>query len=425
MSSPRPWQDESGLIRHGSILMAGTLVGAACNAGFHMVVGRTLPNAEYGSLVAMLGVILAATTPMLALQNTLAHFTSERMAAGRRDEVRGLLLHWVRLFLALGLAIAGGAIAFRAPLAAFWGGVSPGLVVATFAVLAASLWMSLFYGLLQGMQSFLWLAWAPQAWGAVRLFLAWGLTAAVSATALAAIGAQGVGVLAVLVLCLRAVAGMRLPRGGGAARPPGTYRYLGSALVCLAGYAMLMNLDAALAKHYFDAEAAGLFAKAATIARTAVFLPVPVATVLFPKVTTSGELTDGSWRLLGRAMAFAGLLIAAASGVCLLWPQLPWFILYGAAPAADAATAAALTRAMVLAMSPLAVAYLLLNFEMAQRRFRWCFGLVPCGLAYVGGVALFHGRPLQIAAVLGALNLSAAALLAAGVAVRRRRSSRG
>ena len=227
--------------------------------------------------------------------------------------------------------------------------------------------------------------------------------------------------LAVLGLCLWATAGMRLPKGGAGVRPHETYRYLGSALVCLAGYAMLMNLDTTMAKHFFDAETAGRFAKAATIARTAVFLPVPVAAALFPKVTTAGEMTDESWRLLGRAMAFAGLLIAAVAGVCLVFPQLPWTILYGAWSAETAVSAAPWTRAMVLAMSPLALAYLLLNFEMAQRRFFWCYGLVPCGLAYVGGVARFHAQPVQIAWVLGGLNLVAAGLLAAGVIFQRRR----
>ena len=76
---------------------------------------------------------------------------------------------------------------------------------------------------------------------------------------------------------------------------------------------------------------------------------------------------------------------------------------------------------MVLAMSPLALAYLLLNFEMAQQRFFWCYGLVPCGFAYVGAVARFHAHPLQIAAVLGAVNLAAAGLLLAGVVRQRRR----
>jgi O-antigen/teichoic acid export membrane protein len=423
MKLPFSGRDESGLYKHGSLLVAGTFIGALFNAGFHMVVGRpqVLSNAEYGSLVAMLGVILAASTPMLALQNTLAHFISKLVKENRRDEALGLFLHWVHLFIGLSLAIAAGACVFRAPLAAFWGGVDPGLVAATFAVLAASLWMNLFYGLLQGMQSFTWLAWAPQAWGGTRLLLGAVFTIFISATALAAIVAQGIGVLVVLGLCLWGVRTLGLPPARAAVRPHETYRYLGSALVCLAGYAMLMNLDTALAKHYFDAEAVGVFAKAATIARIAVFLPVPIATVLFPKVTSSGGLNDESWRLLGRALAFAGLLIVTVAGVCLLWPQLPWTILYGPMPAAAAASAAALTRAMVLAMSPLAMAYLLLNFEMAQQRFFWCFGMVPCGIAYLGGVALFHAQPLQIAAVLGAVNLVAAALLLAGVLFQRRR----
>ena len=102
-------------------------------------------------------------------------------------------------------------------------------------------------------------------------------------------------------------------------------------------------------------------------------------------------------------------------------PQLPWTILYGRPEPAIAAAAMAYTRAMVLAASPLALAYLLLNFEMAQRRFAWCYGLVPAGLAYLGGVALFHAHPLQIPVVLGAANLAGLALLVAGIARQRAR----
>ena len=416
-------RDESGLLRHGALLVAGTFIGALCNAGFHMVVGReaVLPNAEYGSLVAMLGIILAASTPMLAVQNTLAHFISRLVKDGRREEAFELFLHWARLFAVVSGALVAGAFAFRAPLAAFWGGVDPALIVATFAVLAASLWMSLFYGLLQGLQSFVWLAWAPQAWGATRLALGGLFTIFVSATALAAVAAQGFGVLAVLALCLWAVRGLRRLPGCAAVRPHETYLYLGSALVCLAGYATLMNVDTVLAKHYFGAETVGRFAKAATIARIAVFLPVPIATVLFPKVTSTGDLPEDSWRLLGRALGFAALLIAATGAVCVAFPQLPWTILYGAIPPEAAAEAAALTRAMVLAMCPLALAYLLLNFEMAQQRFAWCYGLVPCALAYVGGVVLWHDRPEQIPLALGAANLVALGLLVAGIRARRRR----
>ncbi len=417
--------DESGLYRHGALLMAGTLAGAVLNAGFHMVVGRerVLPNAEYGSLVAMLGIILVASTPMLAIQNTLAHFIATLNREGRQGEILPLFGHWIWRFAVASAVIVLGAWMGREGLAAFWN-VEPVLIMTTAVVLAGSLWMSLFFGFLQGVQAFVWLAFLPQAWGLTRLVLGAAFAVLISATATAAVSAQGIGVLVVLALGIGATASLRLPRGGTGGRPPGTYRYLGSALLCLGGYALLMNLDTALAKRYFDAETAGHFAKAATIARTAVFLPVPIATALFPKVTSSGSLDNASWRLLLRALGFGGLIIVGGAGICVAWPQLPWTILYGTWSPDQAQSAAALTRAMVLAMVPLALVYLLLNFEMAQRRFRWALGLVPCGLAYVGGVALFHRHPLQLPAILGALNGIAAILLSVAV-LRQRRAAPG
>jgi len=216
---------------------------------------------------------------MLALQNTLAHFISKLVKEQKRDAVMPFFLHWVHVFIGVSLLIAAGGFLFRAPLAAFWGGVPTELIVGTFLVLSISLWMNLFYGFLQGMQSFVWLAWAPQAWGGTRLLLGGLFTIFISATALAALIAQGVGVLIVLVLCSWAVLTLRLPPRSSVTRPRGTYRYLGASLICLAGYAMLMNLDTTLAKHYFDAETVGLFAKAATIART----PCPSPWCCFPK----------------------------------------------------------------------------------------------------------------------------------------------
>jgi len=420
MKIPFLGRDESGLFKHGSMMMVGAFIGALFNVGFHMVMGRPqmLSGAEYGSLVAMLGIILVISTPMLALQNTLAHFTSKLVKDGHRDEVMMLFLHWIEIFLGVTVAIILSAYLFRHSMSVFWGGVDPRLIVATFTVLAISLWMNIFYGLLQGMQAFPWLATAPQAWGLTRLLLGTLFVLFITPTALVAIVAQGIGVLVVLLLCLRAVRTMHLPPRRKRVSPHGTYGYLVSAFVCLAGYAMLMNLDTTLAKHYFDADSVGLFAKGATIARTAVFLPVPIAMALFPKVTSSGGLSDESWHLLIRALLFVGLIIVAVAGVCIVIPQLPLRIIYGAAAAATP-EAIHLTRAMVLAMSPLAFAYLLLNFEMAQQRFRWCYSMVPCGIAYVGGVMLFHDRPVQIAMVLGGVNTLAALLLLAGVLLQR------
>lgn len=408
MSETRQPSEEAKLVWHGSLLMVGTLVGAVFSAAFHMLMGReqVLPNAEYGSLVAMLGIILVASTPMMALQNTLAHYISTRARAGRNDHTLPYFLHWVRLFLVISAVLVLGAWLFCVPLAGFWG-VPPLLIGVTGTVLAATLWMSLFQGLLQGTQEFVLLAWIPQAWGVGRLVLGTLLVLTFSATAATALVGQGLGVLTVILLGIWALWRLKLPKGEPPARSTDSYQYLGSAFFCLAGYAMLMNLDVTLAKRFFEGETVGLFAKAATIARTAVFLPIPIATALFPKVSSTGDLSAESWRLLRRALGFAALLIGAVVAACLLLPGIPWAILYGRWTPEIAAEAARMTRAMVLAQAPLAMAYLLLNFEMAQRHFRSGFLLVPAAGLYIAGIACFHTHPLQIPAILGFFNLLA------------------
>lgn len=407
-------RDDSGLFRHGALMVVGTLAGAACNAGFHMVSGRLLDASAYGALVAMLGIVLAFSQPMLALQNTLAHRIALLCRDGRRSDVPACFRRWLPwpVLLAVPL-LPAAAWLFRAPLGAFWN-TDGRLVVLTAAILPLTMGMSLFSGLWQGMQSFFWLAFAPQAWGVVRLLLGTALMFAGFRTATAALSAQFAGVL--LVLLLGGLYLLRLPRAPSPAqalREPGpghasSGRYLVLSCLSLVAYGLLMNLDTALAKHWFPADAAGLFAKAATIARTAVFLPVPIAAALFPKVASDGTLPPGSAQLLRRALLYAGLLVAAAAAVCVALPSLPWLILYGPCPADLQSQAHLLVRAMTLAMGPLALAYLLLNFEMAQNRFRRPLLLLPCALLYILGTALLRA-PLALLSIPASL-LSASLL---------------
>jgi O-antigen/teichoic acid export membrane protein len=400
--------DDSGLLRHGTLMVIGTFAGAVCNAGFHMVAGRLLPESAYGALVAMLGIVLAFSQPALALQNTLAHRIALLRQSGNAAAVPACFrrcLPWPVLLLVPLLPFLAWLL--RAPLSAFWN-VDPRLLILTAAILPLSLGMSLFSGLWQGMQSFLWLAFAPQAWGLVRLTLGAALMLLGLRTATAALAAQLTGVLLVLLLGLLYLSRL----GARAARPPSlpsatasSGRYLLLSCLSLIGYGLLMNFDTALAKHLFPADSAGLFAKAATIARTAVFLPVPIAAALFPKVATDGALPPDTARLLRRALLYAGALVSAAAAACLILPSLPWLILYGPCPADTAPLAHSLVRAMTLAQSPLALTYLLLNFEMAQNRFRRPLLLLPCAALYILSTALLAPR-LSLHSIPAALLLS-------------------
>lgn len=380
-----PFQDPSGFYRHGALLMVGTLLGALFNAAFHVVTGRALPEGEYAALVAMLGIILALGQPMLAIQNTVAHYVSRLVALGRAPEVFPFFAKAApaRLLLPLAPLCALLAAVAHPWLSRFWP-VPPSLLCLVAALVPLTLWMSLFSGLWQGLQDFPRLAFIPQLWGVVRFALAALAVAVGLRTAIWPLAAQLLGVLLVMALGFAYLIPRR-PADPAPLRPcPGAppLAYLLQAALALAAFGVLMNFDTSLALHHHPGDAP-LFAKAATIARTAVFLPVPLAAALFPKVSSDGELPPDSRRLLFRALSAAALVLACVLAACLLLPSLPWLVLYGPCPAPDLPAARALVRALSLAMTPLAFAYLLLNFEISQSRFRRPLLLLPLALLYV------------------------------------------
>jgi len=419
-------RDDSGLLRSGFLLMFANLLGAACNAAFHMVAGRALSPGEYATLAAMLGVVLATSTPMMAVQNTIAHYVARFVRAGDAGRVSSFFRGWALSFLGIALLLAAAGGLLRAPLATLWPDASPSLVALTAAVMGFSLLMPVGYGLLQGLQAFRALAWIPQAWGSTRFLLAAALLPFLP-TAFAALSAQAAGVLATLLfLLLFALRQNRrnIPPPGHPALPlGGTAPYALASLLALSAYAVLAFLDVTLARHLFPgAPSTDLFAKAATIARTAVFLPQPLALALFPKVASDGSLPPGSSRLLVRATVVSALLALAALAGCCLLPWLPWAILYGTPDPETAALAFAFVRAMALALCPLAVAYPLLQFALAQRQYAAVPAVLLPAALYLGALFLLAHAPVHIPILLFSANLLSCLALSALVLLRALRS---
>ncbi len=412
------FQDSSGFLRHGALLMVGTVLGALFNAAFHVVAGRALPESQYAALVAMLGIILALGQPMLAVQNTVAHYVSRLLALGRAPEVFPFFAKAApaRLHVLPPLFAVLAALAYPW-LSRFWPVPMP-LLCLVAALIPLTLWMSLFSGLWQGLQDFPRLAFIPQLWGVVRFLLTVVAVLLGLRTALWPLSAQFAGVLLVMA-CGFVYLVRRRPADLAPLRPcPGAppLAYLLKAILALAAFGVLMNFDASLALRHHP-ESAGLFAKAATIARTAVFLPVPLAAALFPKVSSDGDAPPDTRRLLLRALAATAALLGCVLAGCLLLPGLPWFILYGRCPEADLPLARALVRALSLSMTPLAFAYLLLNFEISQSRFLRPLLLLPLALLYVMLPPLVAPHlpaghaVLSIPLVLAAISLLAAFIL--------------
>lgn len=409
MSNP----NSGGLVRHSLLLMAATQVANVSNLAFQMVMGRTLSVVEYGVLSSMLGLVLVVATPMEAIRTAVAHYAARFLAAGRGGEVRPLVRSWLRdlSWVSLPLALAG--IAFSGPLRDFFRLDSRTPIIITSIVLGGCPYMPVFSGAFQGVQSFLWMAASQHSWSVVRLATGTAFVLLIARSANWALMGLTFGI-ATSVLMGVIGAYRVLPAGDRGARPAiGAGRYFFFSLLTLVGFGVLMNADIIMVKHYFDAEEAGRFARAATIGRAIIFLPMPIALAMFPKVASAGDMSRRNRLTLLAALALAGGLIAAAVLAVSLLPHLALLVLFNEKQATP--DMLRLVRIVIWAMSPLALTYVLMNFELAQHRFRSALWLAACAAGYVAGVGVWHDTPSDVARILGVSGLCAVAILVAGL----------
>ncbi|MFH0954249.1 MAG: hypothetical protein V1873_07965 [Verrucomicrobiota bacterium] len=409
-----------GLLRHSLFLMAATLVAHVSNTIFQAVMGWTLTPTQYGVLYSMLGVILVVLTPLDAVRTVMAHFAARLSSAGQGSEIRQLVRRWAvgLTWFSVPLALLG--ILFSGPLAVFFKLDNRAPIIITSLMLAGAPYVPVLVGTLQGVQAFGWMAFAAHSWSVVRLAAGTALVLWVAAIAECGLIGQALGVCVSILLGVAGVRAVLGPAERGE-HVAGSRTYFAWSLVVLSGFAVLMNGDGVILKHFFPPEQAGLFARAWLIGRSIVFLPMPIALAMFPKVASSGETAEHTWVTLLKALMLAGLVVAAAVVVGSLFPRLALLVLFH--DTAPEPWMLRLVRLVIWAMSPLSIAYLIMNFELAQHRFKTALLVVPCALAYVAGVILWHRSPVQLAAVLGAASTLTLLLLALGLPWRRGRAS--
>lgn len=381
------------------MLLVATQVGNLATMLFQIVMMRSLSVVEYGILASMLSLVLITGTPLEALRTAVAHQTALLARVGNGMGIRHVLLRWGRGLTITGVMIVVLTAVLSGRMADYFQWPSPILAMLTGVIIAGSLFIPFVAGALQGMQAFVWMGIHGQVWGVTRVLTALLLLAVIGGTALAGLLAQSIAVVASVAFGVAALFMVLRPMttGDKDATHSGREYFLWS-LAVLAGYAVIMNADVALVKLFFDPDDAGTFARAATIGRSIVFLPVPIAAAMFPKVVSLGLASTADRLILFKAIGLTCALIALPALVCTLFMPVLWQLF--TSEVGDAETLA-LARRVVWALAPLGLTFLLVNFEIAQRRFRAPAMLIGIAIAYVATVSLAHNNSLfRVVAIL-------------------------
>ncbi len=394
-------RDGDRLFRHSAVLFIAGMAMHACNLLFQAVMGRMLTESAFGDLTSMVNVVLMVSLPASALSSWIVAASAKLAKSGNAAasvrlalKVCGLLTCVALPVLFLGMIGAGW-------LAEFFQIGSPNVLRIASVALVLSLYFPVFTGVLQGLERFELSALSSIISSILRVVIAPALVFLGFSVA-GALTAQSIGFAMALLV---SAVGVHRVVSSCAVNPDDRgvvdlgHRDLVWFIILFGCFGFLLSADMMFVKHFFEPEEAGVFARASIIGKMSLMLSAPVATAMFPKVVSVGRLSRLEWRTFTRAMAMVILLVlCVVCGGCLM-PQLPLWLLGN-----TSASMFPLVRRMLVAVCPLAVAFPILHFLMAQRRFAVVVPLVVCLFGYVLGLNIWHDSTVEVTRVFGVMN---------------------
>ena len=381
------------LLKHSAILFSGMAVVNVCNLLFQMTVSRALTAREYALLTAFLGILTIISLPLATLTTGLSHYSSLLRKNERTGDVRRLLRKWAFIAGSPAVVIAAAVILFNESIAGFFHLDRTAPVIIAGATLPAMFCLPIFTGAAQGLQLFGWTSISSIAGAVLRLALGAGLVFFwVPACGWAMVGHGGGIYLSAAVLFFVLILFLRVGVSSGDALPSMRFYLLQSFFIQTA-YAILMNADVILVKHFLPEETE--FAYAATLGRTVAFIPSAIAVAMFPKVAAENNSTAEHRRVFMQSFFYTALLVFAAVACCLIVPKLLLFILFGIRNASGSVIL--LTRLMAVAMAFSALLNVVVQFLLAQRRFFKAWLIVFFCISYLFGVSFLHSSAMYIA----------------------------
>ena len=385
-------------LKQGLVLFAATSAVSVLNYLFQVMQSRLLGPRDYATLAAVLSLFLTVAAPTGAAQALLADYVARFRAVGELGKA-SRLSRSALLWLGLASVPAAVAVALLAgPLAAFLRLDSGLPILALATVLLTTLLNPALIGILQGLERFQLLsvvllvsAVVRLASGAVLVWLGWGASGGILASAVAGASGIGAGLFAIRHMLRQAGEAHRLT-----ALDLG--RYGGSVMVTGLLFSTFLNLDMILVKHYFEPEMAGHYAAASTVGKMVFFVPGAVGTLMFPRISAQMAAGgDGAAILRKGALATLGLC-GALVALLILFPAPITRALFGAAYGPTARLIGGYGLVMLL----FALVNLLMLYHLSAHEARFAYVLGAGLLLQMGALALFHASLSQVIALVGA-----------------------
>ncbi len=389
----------ASFFRQSGWLMIANIGGGALMWAVHFL-NKAIPAGEYGNFGFFLAVVMLL--PTMPLQMVLTQQTAKALATGQEGQLASVIRWFWGVSTLLWVLAALAVLIFQGAIVQRWHMSSPVGIWVTLPVVLLSLWLPMLWGLMQGQQNFLWLGWSMLGNAIGRV--------GVAAVAVLLLHAYAAGMMAGVLLgvFVAAAIGFWQTRALWRVAPcPFDWRGLLTQVVPLLlaflGFQILFTSDTIFVKSYFNEDVAGFYVSAGTLSRALMWLVLPLAAVMFPRLVHSAAKSEKS-NLMPLVLGGTALLsILGAVGLSVLGP---WVVRFVYKPE-FVKVASSILPWYASAMVPLALANVLLNNLLARpaSKLGLALSVFFLALAYMVALTWFHQDLKSVLKVLALFNV--------------------
>lgn len=397
------------------LLLVAVALSTVATYLFTMLAGRVLGPADYGVLAALLAIATITSLPLGALQMGLSAAVSDCLAREEFEKALAISRGVFRMSLYFAIAVGILFLAVAAPLAQLLQIDSVAPVAALAPAVALPAVLLHYMGELQGRQRFGRLAWATCLPAVLRLvlfvvfvLLGFHLYGAIAASVMA-------GIAIVFICGYWCSYIIRRDTNAPPAEIWPFFRGLVPIAVAVGAITALTQIDILIVKGALSSSDAGLYAAASTLSRLALFVPITLTSILFPRVTVRMARGEESADILGRTLIATGAFCVVLFGSLSAFGGPVVRLAFGDkfSPAAE------LLPLFGLGTSFFCVAYVLASYDLARSAPLFAWVLAAGAAADAAVLGLFHRtmeEVLWVNAGIGLALIVAHQLLVGGTA---------
>lgn len=389
----------------GFLVLIGIGALNAGNAAFHLLSARLLGPVRYGDVVSLVALQGYVALPFGGVQYTVARFVAEDAARGDAEAVAGFVRRAL-IGTALIAVVATVVMGAATPLLRSALGLEKSFpVVLTALFMLPALLGTTLQGIAQGMQRFGLISASLVVGALSRIFLivllipvGLGVGGTMGATFVA-----GFVALAPIAPFAWRWARRQARRGYGVANGV-VLRYAAPVVGGTLAITSLTTADLIVAKLALSSHDAGIYGSASFIGRLLLYLPMTIATVLLPKVTSRAAVDADTGEILHASLAVTAVFSLLGTACLVLLPHLVIAVTFGS----KYNGAIPLIGLFGLAMTVYALLNVQLAYHLGHGRQGVAWLLLGGGVVQLVLYALVHGSTYQL---VGANLGTAAALL--------------